>query len=216
AGVLVVVDEDALAALLLPPLGRHLAREAPLELPPEGDRRVADVGERPARLDPDVDVDAPAPRGLREAEVAEIVEEHARLGGDPHRVRGARARLGVEVEAQLVRMVDVVAADRPRMERDRAHLGRPCDHGRLRRADLVRVAARGELDPCRLYVLRRSPWDALLEEGVAAPSLARREDDARVHALRPALERRRPPAERAHDAVADGEVVPDDVELGDG
>ena len=40
-------------------------------------------------------------------------------------------------------------------------------------------------------------------------------DDARVHALRPALERRRPPLERAHDAVLDGEVVLDDVELGD-
>src|SRR5262249_57725087 len=84
AGVLVVVDEDALAALLLPPLGRHLAREAPLELPPEGDRRVADVGERPARLDPDVDVDAAAPRGLREADVAEIVEHHAPPPPDPH------------------------------------------------------------------------------------------------------------------------------------
>src|SRR5215203_7506072 len=52
ARVLVVVDEDALAALLLPPLGRDLARQAPLELAPEGDRRVADVSERPPALDP--------------------------------------------------------------------------------------------------------------------------------------------------------------------
>ena len=36
-----------------------------------------------------------------------------------------------------------------------------------------------------------------------------------MHALRPALERRRPPRERAHDAVVDREVVPDDVELAD-
>src|SRR5918994_484375 len=36
-----------------------------------------------------------------------------------------------------------------------------------------------------------------------------------MHALRPALERRRPPEERAHDARADGEVVLDHVELGD-
>ena len=88
AGVLVVVDEDALAALLLPPLGRHLARQAPLELAPEGDRGVADVGERPARLDPDVDVDAAAARGLREAGVAELV----RAARAPRRRRARRRR----------------------------------------------------------------------------------------------------------------------------
>ena len=154
AGVLVVVDEDALAALLLPPLGRHLARQAPLELAPEGDRGVADVGERPARLDPDVDVDAAASRGLREAGVAELVQQRARLGGDAHGVGEVRARLRVEVDAQLVGMVDVVAANRPRMKRDRAHLGRPADDGHLRGADLVRVAARRELDP---RGLARSP-----------------------------------------------------------
>ncbi len=215
ARVLVVVDEDPLAALLLPPLGRHLVGEAPLELTPERDRRVADVGERPARLDPDVDVDASAARGLREAGVAELVQQRARLGGDAHGVGEVRARLRVEVDAQLVRMVDVVAANRPRVKRDRAHLRRPADDGHLGGADLVRVAARRELDPRRLHVVRSSAWDALLEEGVAAALLARREDDAGVHALGPALERRRPPRERAHDAVPDGEVVPDDVELGD-
>jgi hypothetical protein len=101
------------------------------------------------------------------------------------------------------------------MERDRAHLGRPADDGDLRGTDLVRVATRRELDPRRLHVVRSSARDALLEEGVATALLARREDDARMHALRPALERRRPPRERAHDAVLDGEVVVDDVELGD-
>jgi hypothetical protein len=36
-----------------------------------------------------------------------------------------------------------------------------------------------------------------------------------MYALGPPLERRRPPLERAHDAIAHGEVVLDDVELGD-
>jgi len=36
-----------------------------------------------------------------------------------------------------------------------------------------------------------------------------------VHALGPALERRRAPAQLPHDAVLDGEIVADDVELGD-
>ena len=47
------------------------------------------------------------------------------------------------------------------------------------------------------------------------PSRASRATMPGMHALRPALERRRPPLERAHDAVLDGEVVLDDVELGD-
>ena len=54
-------------------------------------------------------MDAPASRRLREAGVAEVVQEHAGLGGDAHGVVEVRARLRVEVEAQLVRMVDVVA-----------------------------------------------------------------------------------------------------------
>ena len=192
AGVLVVVDEDALAALLLPPLRGHLAGQPPLELAPERDRRVADVGERPARLDPHVDVHAAAARGLREARVAELAQQRPRLGGDAHGVVEVGARLRVEVEAQLVGMVDVVVAHRPRVEGDRAHLRRPADDGDLGRADLVGVAAGGELDPRGLEVVGRALRHALLEERVAAALLAGREHDARVHALRPALERRRP------------------------
>jgi len=112
-------------------------------------------------------------------------------------------------------VVDVIVPDGPWVERDRAHLGGPADDGHLRGTDLIRVAAGRELDPCGLDVVRSPAWDALLEEGVAAAALAGRDDDARMHALRPPLERRRPPRERAHDAVPDGEVVPDDVELGD-
>ncbi len=154
-------------------------------------------------------------RGLREAGVAEVAQERARLGGHAHRVLEVRARLRVQVEAELVGMVDVVAADRPRMERDRAHLGAPADHGHLGGADLVGVATRRELDPRSLHVVRGALRDALLEEGVAAALLARGDHDARVHALRPALERGGPPGERPHDPVLDGEVVPDDVELRD-
>ncbi len=215
ACVLVVVDEDALAALLLPPLGGHLARQAPLELAPEGDRGVTDVREGPARLDPNVDVYAPASRRLGESDVAELVQEHPRGAGDAHGVRVVRARLRVEVETQLVRMVDVLAPNRPWMERDRSHLGAPADDRHLRGADLIGVATRGKLDSRRLDVVRSSTRDALLEEGVATALLPRGQDDARMDALRPALERGGPPVESTHDAVLDGEVVLDDVELGD-
>ena len=80
-----------------------------LELAAERDRRVAHVGERPARLDPDVDVDAAAAGGLREARVAELGEQRRAPGGDAHGVGEVGARLRVEVEPQLVGMVDVVA-----------------------------------------------------------------------------------------------------------
>src|SRR5436190_13138771 len=65
ASVLVVVDEYALAALLLPPLRRHPGGHLALELSAECDRRVPDVGESPARLDPYVDVNAAAAGCLR-------------------------------------------------------------------------------------------------------------------------------------------------------
>ena len=189
--------------------------QAALELAAERDRGVAHVGERPARLDADVDVHAAAARGLREARVAELLQQRPRLGGDAHRVGEVGARLRVEVEPQLVRVVDVVVAHRPRVERDRPHLRRPADDGHLGRADLVGVAAGGELDARGLDVVRGALGDALLEERVAAALLARRDDDPGVDALRPALERRRPPRERAHDAVLDRQVVVDDVELRD-
>src|SRR5918994_723623 len=176
---------------------------------------MADLRERPAGLDPDVYVDTSSPRGLREARVAELVQEHACLGGDSHGVFEVCPRLRVEVDAQLVRMVDVVAANGPRVKRDRAHLSGPTDDRYLGGTDLIRVATRRELDPRGLHVVRRSLWNALLVEGVAAALLTRRDDDPRMHALRPALERRRPPLDRAHDAVTNGKVVLDDVELGD-
>ena len=215
ARVLVVVDEDPLAALLLPPARRDLIGEASLELPAEGDRRVADVGKRPPRFDPDVDVNAAPAGGLREAAVAEFLKQLARPGGDERGVFEVGARLGVEVEAELVGMVDVLAPHRPGMEGDRAHLAGPGDHRDLGGADLVGAAARGEGDLRRLHVFGSALRHTLLVEGVAHPALARRQDHARVHALGPALERGRAAVQRAHDPGVDGQVVVDDVELRD-
>ncbi len=155
---------------------------------------------------------------LPEQSIDRIAEtkQLARDAGRAHRVVEVGAGLRVEVDAQLVGMVDVVAAHRPRVEGDRPHLRGPADDGDLGRADLVGVAAGRELDPRRLEVVRRALRHALLEERVAAAPVARGDDHAGVHALRPALERRRPPRERAHDPVRDREVVADDIELGHG
>jgi hypothetical protein len=112
-------------------------------------------------------------------------------------------------------MIDVDAPHRPRVKRDRAHLRGPAHHGELGRAHLIGVPAGGELDPRGLDVVGSALRDPLLVEGVAATLLPRRDDDAGMDALRPALERRRPAPERPHDPVADRRVVLDDLELGD-
>src|SRR5687768_4774363 len=100
---------------------------------------MADVREGPAWLDPDVYVYTSTSRCLRETGVAKLVQKHACLCGDPHGVGEVRAFLGIQIDAKLVRMVDVVAANRPRMKCDGAHLGRPADNGDLRGTDLIRV-----------------------------------------------------------------------------
>jgi hypothetical protein len=176
---------------------------------------MADVGERPARLDPHVDVDSAATGGLWEAGIAELAEQLARLAGDAYGVVEVGPRLRVEVDPQLVGMVDVGASHRPRVEGQRAHLRAPADDRDLGRADLVGVAPRGELDPGCLEVVRRSPGNALLVEGVALLTGAGGQLDPRMDALRPALERRRPLAQRAHDSVLDCQVILDHLELGD-
>src|SRR5690242_17061296 len=56
SGVLVVVDEDPLAALFLPPLRRDPIGHPPLEFAPKRDRGMPHVRERPAWLDTQIDV----------------------------------------------------------------------------------------------------------------------------------------------------------------
>src|SRR5215207_7086072 len=78
-GVLVVIDEDAPAALLLPP-GRSEEVGAPaLELARRRDRGGADRVGVPAGLQPDVDVQPAVARRLREAGDPELVEQGVEL-----------------------------------------------------------------------------------------------------------------------------------------
>src|SRR5437764_41624 len=82
------------------------------------DRGVADLSERPARRNPNVDMDTPATGGFWKARVAKVREQCPRCSGDTHGVREVGTGLWVEIEAQLVRMVNVIATDWPRMKRD--------------------------------------------------------------------------------------------------
>src|SRR5207248_3212695 len=93
AGVLVVVDEHALPALLLPPCSRHELGRTALDLARERERAAAYDRELPVRLDPAVHVHAAVPARLRPADVADLVEHLVHDGRDLLRLREARSGL---------------------------------------------------------------------------------------------------------------------------
>ena len=200
--VLVEVDEDPLAALLLPP-GRGHAVVALLQLAAEADRGVPHVDELPARLDPHEDMDAAVAAGLGPSPQPQLLEQLARDPGHPHGVGERRTGLGVEVDPQLVGAVDVVTAYGPGVEGERAHVGAPDRDRDLGRADLVGLPAAGEGDLDGLEVVGGALGHALLVERVGVAVLG---PGRELHALAdtggPALQRGRPVAQGPHQAVA--------------
>jgi hypothetical protein len=130
-GVLVEVDKNRGPALLLPPLGGDLAGSPALQLPAERDGGVTYLGEGPARLDPHVNVHAPPARGLGKTHPPQLVEDRLRLHSDVHGVGEIGARLGIQVDAQLVGVVDISTPHWPGVERDGSEIGRPGDRGQL-------------------------------------------------------------------------------------
>src|SRR5688572_24008590 len=72
-GVLVVVDEDAVA-LFLPPLARRQRRRPALDLARERERRAAHFVEAPAPLDAHADVHAAGPGGFGPPDEFQVME----------------------------------------------------------------------------------------------------------------------------------------------
>ena len=87
-------------------------------------------------------VDAAVARGLHERREADLAEQLPQLQRDGHRLGEARAGLRVEVDAQLVGVVGVPGARRPRVEDDRVHLRGPDRPGRLVDARAADACAR--------------------------------------------------------------------------
>ena len=73
-------------------------------------------------------MDPPTAGGLREPDIPQLLKQRARLRGNADRVSEIGALLWVEVDAQLVGVVEVLATDRPRVKSDRAHLRGPADY----------------------------------------------------------------------------------------
>jgi hypothetical protein len=107
----------------------------------------------------------------------------------------------VEVDAKLVGVLEVVGADRVRVEVDAAEVDDPEQLRGVAHDDLARGAPRRELQLDRLDPVRVLLGSALLEErlGVGAVDVALQDD--------------RPAGDPAKRAVGDREVVPREVEL---
>ena len=176
-------------------------RRAALDLAREREGAAPYLAEAPLRLDPAGDVDAAVARRLRPADEAELVERLPHHCRDLLRLGEAGARLRVDVDAELVRVLDVAAPRRPGVEVDRREIGGPRDLRELGDAELVGGAARGEGDGRGL-----DPVGPVLRHALLVDRLA-------LGAVRVPLQLRRALVEHPHDALADGEVVLDEVEL---
>src|SRR5688500_1508407 len=116
-GVLVVVDEDAVP-FLLPPLAGGDRRRAPLDLTRKGDGSPAHLDKGPLTLDADVDMNAARAGGLRPADQIEICQR----GADDTRhvldLAPFHTWHRIEIDAQLVRMIEILGEHRMRMQLD--------------------------------------------------------------------------------------------------
>ena len=112
-------------ALLLPPLARRQLGRAPFDLPRNRERRAPHLVESPARLEAHVDVDAARARRLRPAAQSVLVEHVSHDERDVAHVFPGRARAGVEVDAQLVGMIEVVGTHGVRVQVDAAEVDDP-------------------------------------------------------------------------------------------
>jgi hypothetical protein len=146
-------------------------------------------------------VDAAVARGLRPAGEVELVQDFVHDARDGLGVGERRAGLRVDIDAELVRVIHVRAPRRPGMEVDRAETRGPGHVRDLGHAELVRVPAGRKSDPRDLDPVGPLLGHPLLVDGLA------------LGAAGMALELRRTLVQRAHDSLADGDVVLDVVEL---
>ena len=150
AGVLVVVDEHAVA-FLLPPLRRRDVGDAALDLACERERPAPDLGEGPLGPDPHVHVDPLLPAGLRETGQPVLVEHVLRDEGHLTHVGERDLGTGVQVHPELVRVVHVVGAHRPRVDLETSEGRSPREVRRVRHHRHVGGPPAGEPDQRRLH-----------------------------------------------------------------
>src|SRR5262249_42390769 len=136
-GVLVVVDEDA-APLLLPPLAGRVLWRSPFHLARDGERRPTHLVEAPASRDARVDVHATRSRRLGPAGEAMLVEDLAHDQRHTTHVVPADAGTGIEIDAKLVGVLEVVGPHGVRVQVDAPEIHDPQELRRVAYHDLPR------------------------------------------------------------------------------
>ena len=131
----------------------------------------------------------------------ELLEQRLDFQRDPAHVVQLDARAGIEIDAQLVGVVEVVGAHRVRVQLDAAQVHDPGEAGRVVHDQLVGGATRGERQRDGLEPVGPLVGRALLVEGLALGAVDEAlQDDGAV-------------ADSDERALGDREVVADDVEL---
>ena len=130
-------------------------------------------------------------------------EEGAHLESHGADVGEGNVGTGIEIDAELVGVVQVGRADRVRMQLEAAEVGDPGEARGVVDDELLGLATGGEVQGRRAQPLGPRRRRALLIEG-----LARRSVDE-------ALQHDGPVADAAERAVGDGQVVVDQIALGD-
>ena len=132
-GVLVVVEEHAVA-LLLPPLRRRERRHAPLDLARQRERRAPHLAERPARLRCARSRACRASRSSSASRRGPSSSSSAFTSSATRRTSSQRdAGARIEIDAQLVGMLERAGAHRVRVQLDAAEVHDPGEARRRRR-----------------------------------------------------------------------------------
>lgn len=201
---LVEVDEHPLAAFLLPPRRGDQLGEPALEFPCDADHGVAHVLELVGGMDAGVDVHPAVAGCLRVRGEAELAHEGAQSRRRGDGVVEIAPGLRIEVDAQLVRIVDVGRAHRPGVEGDGAHLRRPRQGGRLVEDQLIVASSRRVGAHHGAQVRRYAPRGALGEELLP------------LDAVGETLQRHGPVAGQAKKGLSHGEKVVGQLSFRDG
>ena len=129
-GVLIEVDEHALA-LLLPPVAGGQSRCAPFDL--AGDRLSGQthLRERPPRGDTRVDVESAGARRLGPRRQPVLFENLPHQQGDVDDLLPGHPGHRVEVDAQFIGVIQIRRPDRMRIEVDAAQVHRPHQSGSI-------------------------------------------------------------------------------------
>ena len=188
-------------ALFLPPLRGGDRGRSPLDVASQGEGRPADLRIRPARLDPDVDVDPARARGLWPPDQPDRLQRFACHHRHVADLRPGNAWDRIEVDSELIGTVEVLGSDRMRVEIDAAEIDDPGQARGLVDDDLVGGPTRGERQGRHAHPLGPVLGRPLLEEEITRGPI---DESFQGH---------RSAAHADQGTVSDRQVIADEVQL---